>query len=122
MTNRRYRTQWHRYCTSIGVILIALGGLIMLLYGVIGLVEQTTPNPFLLISYISLDNDINFLLNLVSILAGLIILVITARKKAHEKKTAKWLVIAFLLAILGGTLGGLISFGGILIYFIAYFL
>jgi hypothetical protein len=94
----------------------------MLLYGVIGLVEQTTPTPFLLISYISLNNDLDFLLNLVSILAGLIILVTTARKNPHEKETAKWLVVAFLLAILGGTLGGLISFGGILIYFIAYFL
>ena len=122
MTKRRYRTKWLRYCTIIGVILVALGGLIMLLYGAIGLVEQTIPTPFLLSSYLTLDDDLNFLLNLIPIIIGVTLLIITARKNVHEKETAKWLVVAFLLAILGGTVGGLIAFGGILIYFIAYFL
>ena len=122
MTKRRYRTKWHRYCAVIGVILTALGGLIMLLYGVIGIVEQTIPTPFLLSSYLTLNDELTFLLNLVPIIIGIFILTITARKNVHEKETAKWLVVAFLLAVLGGTLGGLITFGGILIYFIAYFL
>jgi hypothetical protein len=94
----------------------------MLLYGVIGIVEGTIPSPFLLSSYLTLNDDLSFLLNLVPIIVGVFLLTITARKNVHEKETAKWLVIAFLLAILGGTLGGLIAFGGILIYFIAYFL
>ncbi len=122
MTHRRYKTKWHRYCTILAVILVALGGLIMLLYGVIAFLNQNIPDPFFLASYIALGADLQFLWSIVSILVGVIILITTAKQKPHVQETRGWMMIALLLGILGGTLGGLITFGGGLIYFIIYYL
>ena len=122
MTRHRYKTKWHRYCTILAVILVALGGLIMLLYGVSAFLNQSVPNPFFLASYISLGADLEFLWSIVSILVGIFILLTTVKQKPHQQETRGWMMIALLLGILGGTLGGLITFGGTLIYFIMLFL
>ena len=122
MTQRRYKTQWHRYGSIIGVILVALGGLFMLLYGVSSLLDQTTPNPFILATYITLNTDIAFLWSIVPIIVGIALLVITARQRHNEKETFTWMVVACIFAVLGGTLGGLIAFGGAIIYFLFYLL
>jgi hypothetical protein len=120
MTRRKFKNKWHRYGSILGVILVALGGLLMLLYGAISLLEQTTPDPFFLSSYISLNSNISFLFSIIPIIVGILLLVITARQKHYNKDTIKWMVAAGLLAVLGGTLGGLIAFGGALIYFLFY--
>ncbi len=122
MTKRRYKTQWHRYCTVLGVILVALGGFLMLLYGVTSLLNETLPSPFFLASYISLNEDIQYIWSIVPIIVGVVLIVMTVRNDMHAKETLNWMIIAFLLAVLGGTMGGLITFGGALIYIIMYFL
>jgi hypothetical protein len=122
MTRRSYKTKWHRYCTILAVILVALGGLIMLLYGVIAFLGQNVPDPFFLATYIDLGGNLQFLWSVVSILVGVIILITTVKQKPHVQETREWMMVALLLGILGGTLGGLIAFGGGLIYFIMYFL
>ena len=122
MTRRKYKTKWHRYCTILSVILVALGGLLMLLYGVTALLNQSVPDPFFLATYISLGTDLQFLWSIVSILVGIIILITTVKQKPYIQETRGWMIIALLLGILGGTLGGLITFGGSLIYFIIGFL
>lgn len=118
MTKRTYKTKWHRYCTVIGVIIVALGGLFMLLYGVVALMEQNAPTPFLLATYFSLSIEFQFIYSLISVGTGALILVITAKNNPHMKETQTWMVVAFLLGIIGGTLGGLMILGGVLIYFI----
>lgn len=120
MTKRRYKSKWHRYGTVISILLVALGGLFMILYGVIGLLNQTAPDTYFLQNYITLDPGLMVFLSLVSIIAGIGILVVSVQQKPHEKKTATWMVIAAILGVLGGTIGGLIVFGGVLIYFILY--
>ncbi len=122
MTRRKYKTKWHRYCTILAVILVAIGGLLMLLYGVTAFLNQSVPDPFFLATYISLGTDLQFLWSIVSILVGIIVLITTVKQKSHDQETHGWMMIALLLGILGGTLGGLIVFGGSLIYFIVSFL
>lgn len=122
MTQRKYKTKWHRYCTVIGVVITALGGLFMLLYGIVALLEKNIPNPFFLAIYIPLNTDIQFIFSFVSIVTGALILVITAKHNPHTKETMTWMIFALLLGVAGGTLGGLITFGGALIYIIIYFL
>ncbi|MHA2107339.1 MAG: hypothetical protein ACW99R_06535 [Candidatus Hodarchaeales archaeon] len=122
MTKRRYKTKWHRYTSVIGVLLVVLGGLLMLLYGVASFIDQTIPNPFPLATYVALDESIQFLWSVVSIIVGVLLIVFTIRYNIHAKETLNWTIIAFLLAILGGTMGGLITLGGALIYIIVYFL
>jgi len=122
MTRRKYKTKWHRYCTILAVILVAIGGLLMLLYGVTAFLNQSVPDPFFLATYISLGTDLRFLWSIVSILVGIIVLITTVKQKSHVQETRGWMMIALLLGILGGTLGGLIVFGGSLIYFIVSFL
>ena len=122
MTRRKYRTKWHRYCTILAVILVAIGGLLMLLYGVTAFLNQSVPDPFCLANYISLGTDLQFLWSIVSILVGIIVLITTVKQKSHVQETRGWMMIALLLGILGGTLGGLIILGGSLIYFIISFL
>jgi hypothetical protein len=106
----------------LGVLLVALGGLLMLLYGVTSFLDQTVPNPFFLTSYISIEENIQYFWSIVSIIVGIVLIVITIRNDIHAKETLSWIVIAFLLAILGGTMGGLITLGGALIYLIMYLL
>ena len=122
MTRRKYKTKWHRYCTILAVILVAIGGLLMLLYGVTAFLNQSVPDPFFLATYISLGTDLQFLWSIVSILVGIIVLMTTVKQKSHVQETRGWMMIALLLGILGGTLGGLIVFGGSLIYFVISFL
>ena len=122
MTRRKYKTKWHRYCTILAVILVAIGGLLMLLYGVTAFLNQSVPDPFFLATYISLGTDLQILWSIVSILVGIIVLMTTVKQKSHVQETRGWMMIALLLGILGGTLGGLIVFGGSLIYFIISFL
>ncbi len=122
MTRRKYKTKWHRYCTILAVILVAIGGLLMLLYGVTAFLNQSVPDPFFLATYISLGTDLQFLWSIVSILVGIIVLITTVKQKSHVQETRGWMMIALLLGILGGTLGGLVVFGGSLIYFIISFL
>ena len=53
---------------------------------------------------------------------GIVIFAVTLKQKAHVQETRNWMMAALLLGIVGGTLGGLIVFGGGLIYFIIYFI
>ena len=122
MTQRKYKTKWHRYCTTLGVIITALGGLFMLLYGTVALINQNIPDPFFLAVYLSLSSDFQFLFSIITIIMGILILGITIKQNPHQKETITWMVVALLLGIVGGTLGGLITLGGTLIYIIFYFL
>jgi hypothetical protein len=122
MTQRKYKTKWHRYCSTLGTIITALGGLFMLLYGTVALVNQNIPDPFFLATYLSLTPDLQFLFSIISIIMGILILGITIKQNPHQKETMTWMVLALLLGIVGGTLGGLITLGGTLIYIIFYFL
>ncbi|MHA1969117.1 MAG: hypothetical protein ACW964_15125 [Candidatus Hodarchaeales archaeon] len=119
---RRYKTQWHRYGTIIGVLLVALGGLFMIIVGIEAFLRQAVPDTFFLSNYITLDENLSFLLSLVTIVCGIAILVITVHQKPHSQETVVWVILAAVLAIIGGTLGGLITFGGALIYAIFYFI
>ena len=119
---RRYKTQWHRYGTIIGVLLVALGGLFMIIVGIEAFLRQAAPETFFLSNYIPLDANFSFLLSIVTIVCGISILVITVHQKPHSQETMVWIILTAVLAIIGGTLGGLITFGGALIYAIFYFI
>jgi len=93
----------------------------MILFGAITFLNQSSPELYFLSNYISLPDELKFLLNLVTILSGIVILVITTKQKPYDNKTPKWVLISAILAIIGGTLGGLIAFSGAIIYFILYF-
>ena len=101
MTQRRYKTKWHRYCTVLGVLLIVLGGLLMLLYGVVSFIEQTVPNPFFLDSYITVDANIRFLWSILSIIVGGVLIVFTIKHDIHAKETLNWIIIVFLPCAFG---------------------
>ncbi len=116
MPKRRYKSKWHRYGTLAGVIVAALGGVIMILMGVIAFLDQTAPDAFLLSNYVFISQDLEFVWSIVTIICGIAILVITTQQRPHEKDTLVWIIVSALLAILGGTVGGLITFGGALIY------
>jgi hypothetical protein len=122
MTQRKYKTKWHRYCSTIGHIITALGGLFMLFYGAVALINQNIPDPFFLASFIQLESSFLFLFSIISIILGILILVISIKQNPHQKETMTWMVLALLLGVVGGTLGGLITLGGTLIYIIFYFL
>ncbi len=119
---RRYKTKWHRYCTIIGVLLVAIGGIFMILLGTEAFLRQAAPETYFLSNFITLDDNISFLLSIVTIICGIGILIATVHQKPHSEETIVWIIIAALLAIIGGTLGGLVVFGGALIYLIFYFL
>lgn len=122
MPKRRYKTQWHRYCTIIGVLIVAVGGLFMIIIGLEAFLSGTTPETHFLANSISLDSNLTFLFSLVTIVCGIAILVATVHQKPHSEDTVIWILLSAILAVIGGTLGGLIVFGGALIYAIFYFL
>lgn len=122
MPKRRYKTQWHRYCTVIGVLIVAVGGLFMIIIGVDALFREVVPDTHFLVNFINLDNDLAFLFSLVTIVCGIAILVATVHQKPHSEDTVIWILLSAILAVTGGTLGGLIVFGGALIYAIFYFI
>ncbi|MHA1973153.1 MAG: hypothetical protein ACTSW1_09180 [Candidatus Hodarchaeales archaeon] len=122
MPKRRYKSKWHRYGSVLAVILIALGGLFMILLGAITLLNQSPPELYFLSNYIFLNSELQFLFNIVTVLAGIGILIIMTKQRPHDNKTPKWVLISTILAIIGGTLGGLIAFGGGLIYIILLFI
>ena len=122
MPKRRYKTQWHRYCTVIGVLIVAVGGLFMIIIGVDALFREVVPDTHFLVNFINLDNDLAFLFSLVTIVCGIAILVATVHQKPHSEDTVIWILLSAILAVIGGTLGGLIVFGGALIYAIFYFI
>lgn len=119
---RRYKTQWHRYGTIIGVLLVTLGGLFMIIVGIEAFLRQAAPDTFFLSNYINLDANLSFLLSIVTIVSGIAILIITVHQKPHSQETMVWIILTAVLAVIGGTLGGLITFGGALIYAIFYFI
>jgi len=51
---------------------------------------------------------------------GIAVLFVTIHQKPHEEDIIMWMILSTLLAILGGTIGGLIVFGGVLIYLLIY--
>ncbi|UCG90591.1 MAG: hypothetical protein JSU57_02350 [Candidatus Heimdallarchaeota archaeon] len=120
MPKRRYKSDWHRYGTVAGVLLAAIGGVIMILLGIMALLDQTTPIYMLLSNFITIPSEFDFLWSIVTIVCGIAILIATVHQKPHEEDTIVWMIVVVLLAILGGTLGGLITFGGVLIYLLVY--
>ena len=94
----------------------------MLLFGIVALINQNIPDSFFLASYLSLTPDFQYLFSIISIIMGILILIITVKQNPHQKETVTWMVVALLLGVVGGTLGGLITLGGTLIYNIFYFL
>ncbi|MFX0183527.1 MAG: hypothetical protein ACFE95_10640 [Candidatus Hodarchaeota archaeon] len=123
MAKRRYKTKWYRYGTIIGVLLVAIGGVIMILLGVTDLLNQSAETPFFFVAnFVQIPTELAFLWSVLTIICGVVILVFSAQQKPHEQDTLAWIIVAALLGILGGTLGGLIVFGGALIYFLLYLL
>ena len=94
----------------------------MILLGVLALFDQTTPNNLLLSNFISIPPEFNFLWSIITIVCGIAILAVIVQQKPHEEDTIVWMILSALLGILGGTLGGLIIFGGALIYLLVYIL
>lgn len=119
MTNRRFKTKWHRYGTVLSIVFIAIGGIFMILLGVIDFLNQAI-NTNLIIDILPLPTDLLFVWNIVTILCGIVVLIIIVRQKPHEKEALVWVIVSLLLGILGGNLGGLIIFGGALIYLLLY--
>jgi hypothetical protein len=119
---RRYKTKWHRYGTVIGVLLVAIGGIFMILLGVEAFLRQAAPETYFLSNFITLNENISFLLSIITIICGIAILIATVHQKPHSEDTVIWIIVAAILAIIGGTLGGLVVFGGALIYTIFYLL
>jgi hypothetical protein len=123
MTKRKYKSKWHRYGSIIGVLLVAVGGVIMILIGVTEFFNQSAGSSFLLAAnFIELPAELSFLWSILTIICGIVILVFSVQQKPHEEDTLVWVIVAALLGILGGSLGGLIVFGGSLIYFLLYIL
>ena len=122
MPKRRYKSKWHRYGTLAGVLLTVIGSVFMILLGVVALLDQTAPRYLLLSNIISISPEFDILWGVVTIVCGIAILVVTVHQKPHEEDTIVWMILAAILAILGGTLGGLITFGGALIYLLVYIL
>ena len=120
MPKRRYKSKWHRYGTLTGVLLAGIGGVIMILLGVIALAGQTTPINTIIPNFISIPPELNILWSVLTIVSGSAVLIVTAHQKPHEKDTVVWMILSAVLAVLGGTLGGLITFGGVLIYLLVY--
>lgn len=122
MSKRRYKSKWHRYGTITGVLLAAIGGVIMILLGIIALVGQTTPINTILHNFISIPPEFDILWSILTIASGFAVLLVTIHQKPHEEDTIVWMILSALFAVLGGTLGGLITFGGVLIYLLVYIL
>ncbi|MFX0125568.1 MAG: hypothetical protein ACFFAE_18240 [Candidatus Hodarchaeota archaeon] len=120
MPKRRYKSQWHRYGTIAGVLLAAIGGIIMILLGVVALTGQTTPLNTFIPNFISIPSEFDILWSILTIVSGIAVLTVTVHQKPHEEETIVWMILSAILAVLGGTLGGLITFGGVLIYLLVY--
>ena len=120
LPKRKYKSKWHRYGTITGVLLAAIGGVIMILLGVTALVSQTTPFNTVVPTFISIPPEFDFLWSILTIVSGVAVLLVTAHQKPHAEETIVWMILSALLAVLGGTLGGLITFGGVLIYLILF--
>lgn len=104
----------------VGVLLTAIGGVIMILLGIVALVNQTTPINAILPNFISIPSEVNMLWGVLTVVCGIAILIVTIHQKPHAEDTIVWMILSALLAILGGTLGGLITFGGVIIYLLIY--
>jgi uncharacterized membrane protein len=105
----------------LSILFIAIGGIIMILIGITDFLSQAIGSNFLA-SIIQLPNELLFVWNIVSILCGIAVLLIIVQQKAHEEEALVWVIVSLLLGILGGTLGGLIVFGGTLIYLLLFIL
>lgn len=123
MSKRSYKSKWHRYGTITGVILVAVGGVIMIILGVLALLSVSPPDNMLLVNINLVPAELAFVWSILTILCGILILGIVVKQKPHEKEVRIfWIVFVALLGILGGTLAGLITFGGVIIYLLMYVL
>ncbi|MFX1507462.1 MAG: hypothetical protein ACFFDC_15370 [Promethearchaeota archaeon] len=120
MSKRKYKSKWHRYGTITGVLLAAIGGVIMILLGVIALTGQTTPSNTIMPNFITIPSELGILWSILTIVSGVAILIVTIHQKPHSKDTVIWMILSAALAIIGGTVGGLITFGGVIIYLLLY--
>lgn len=121
MSKRSYKSKWHRYSTIAGVLIVAVGGVIMIILGVLALFNVSPPNNMLLVNIILLPAELAFLWSILTIICGILILGIIIKQKPHERDVKiLWIIASALLGILGGTLAGLITFGGAIIYLLMY--
>ncbi|MFX1515919.1 MAG: hypothetical protein ACFFC6_06390 [Promethearchaeota archaeon] len=120
MPKRKFKSKWHQYGTITGVLLAAIGGVIMIILGAIALAGQTTLTNTIMPTLIVIPPEFDFLWSILTIVAGIAVLLVTVHQKPYAEETTVWMILSALLAVLGGTLGGLITFGGVLIYLILY--
>jgi hypothetical protein len=120
LTKRKSKSKWHRYGTIAGVLLASVGGVIMILLGVTTLIDQTTPSNTIIPNFFSIPPEFAFLWSVLTIVSGIAILLVTIHQKPHSKDTVIWMILSAILAIIGGTVGGLITFGGVIIYLLLY--
>ena len=92
----------------------------MIILGIIALFDQTIPKNMVIPNFISIPLEFDILWSILTIVAGIAVLIVTIHQKPHEEETIVWMILSAVLAILGGTLGGLITFGGVLIYILVY--
>lgn len=122
LPRRKYKTKWHRYGTTAGVLFVAIGGVIMIFLGIIAFFDQTELEILFLSNFFTIPSEFDFLWSILTLVCGGGILFVTIQQKPHDKETVIWMIVSALLAIIGGTLGGLITFGGVLIYLLLYIL
>lgn len=121
MPKRSYKSKWHGYGIIAGVLIVAVGGVIMILLGVLALFNVSPPSYILLANIIPLPAELAFLWSIMTIACGILILGIIIKQKPHERDVIiLWIIASALLGVLGGTLGGLITLGGAIIYLLVY--
>ena len=92
----------------------------MILLGVTALIDQATPSNAIIPNFFSIPPEFVLLWSVLTIVSGIAILLVTVHQKPHSEDTVIWMILSAILAIIGGTIGGLITFGGVIIYLLLY--
>ena len=106
----------------IGVIISVIGAGIMIWYGSLHFFNPSQANTNYLIN---IPQELQFLAGIVSIVAGALVIIFTAKNRSDANDDLMWSILTIILGAVGSLASvnaGVIVFVGAIIYLIVYFL
>ncbi len=117
MGRRRYRTKNEDTVAKIGEVLVALGGVFMLVLALQGILNRSSSR-----YGVQLFTNIDPLLyGIISLVCGaLLIFSVYANEKGTIDNDVIFVILTLVLEVIGGTTGALIAFAGTIIYMLVF--
>lgn len=121
MGKKKRRSSNMNLFMQIGIIISVIGAALMIYYGSLHFFNPSQANTNYLIN---IPQEFQFLAGIISIVAGALVIVITARNRPDANDDLGWVILTIILGAVGSLASvsaGVIVFVGAIIYLIIYF-